>query len=127
MIAMKKPKLKWVREGADNYEDLHLIPSDQLEDADGDMNYDAAVAWIKIAYDRTRFYNGRGGEGTSKPDSYVAYVRDANSKFRERVVVDGADTIADVGGLFSNERAKAFRSLRAAKAAVMADLAKEKA
>lgn len=122
---MPKPKLKWFREGCDTYEDLFLIPVDQERTEDGDLNIDAAVAWIKIAYDRTRFFNGRGGEGTSRPDSYVAFVRgDRSQNLKDRVVTDGADDVAHVGGLFSDKADKAFRSLRAAKQAINAELAK---
>ena len=123
---MKKPKLKWFREGCDPHEDLYLIPVDQERNEDDDLNTDAAVAWIKIAYDRTRFYNGRGGECTSRPDSYVAYVQDPRSGHQRRgiVITEGADEVAYVGGLFSDKSDKAFRSLRAAKQAIMAALAK---
>jgi len=116
-----KTKLKWFREGHDKYEDLYLIPVGQERDAEGDLSTDAAVAWIKIAYDRTRFYGGRGGEGESRPDSYVAMIREGN---RSRVVAEGADDLAYVGGLFSTKPDKAFSSLRAAKQAIANDLAK---
>lgn len=122
---MAKNKLKWCREGADNYEDLYLIPVGKEFDAEGDFTTDAAVAWIRISYDRTRFYNGRGGEGTSRPDAYVAIVFDASKKPRERVIVDGADTVADIGGLFSTRMDKAFRSLRDAKVAIKKALTQE--
>lgn len=116
---MAKQKLKWFREGADNHEDLFLIPVAQERTADDDLDVDAAVAWIKIAYDRTRFYQGRGGEGTSRPDAYVAFVRPDK---RDRVVTDGANTVAHIGGMFSDKSDKAFTSLRAAKQAVAAEL-----
>lgn len=123
---MPKPKLKWFREGYDPHEDVYLIPVGQERTEDGDLNSDAAVAWIKIAYDRTRFYNGRGGEGTSRPDSYVAYVQDPRSGRQHRgiVVTEGTNAVAHVGGLFSDRADKAFRSLRAAKQAIMVALAK---
>ena len=121
-----KPKLKWFREGCDPHEDMYLIPVDQARTEDDDLNTDAAVAWIKIAYDRTRFYGGRGGEGTSRPDSYVAYVQDPRParKHRGIVIVEGADEVAYVGGLFSDRSDKAFRTVRAAKQAIMKALAK---
>ena len=121
-----KPKLKWFREGCDPHEDLYLIPVDQERTEDVDLNTDAAVAWIKIAYDRTRFYGGRGGEGTSRPDSYVAYVQDPRPgrKHHGIVIVEGAEEVAYVGGLFSDRLDKAFRTLRAAKQAIMKALAK---
>jgi hypothetical protein len=120
-----KPKLKWFREGCDPHEDLHLIPAEQERTEDDDLNIDAAVAWIKIAYDRTRFYNGRGGEGTSRPDSYVAYVRDDNKW--SRVITEGTNAVAHVGGIFSDKSTKSFTSLRAAKQAIKAELAKPSA
>jgi hypothetical protein len=125
-MAKSKLKLKWFREGYDNYEDLFLIPVDQERTEDGDLNIDAAVAWVKISYDRTRFFNGRGGEGTSRPDAYVAYVLGDRAKGqKDRVVVtEGADAVGHVGGLFSDKADKAFRSLRAAKQAISAALAK---
>lgn len=121
-----KTKLKWFREGYDPHEDLYLIPVGQEHTEDDSLNTDAAVAWIKIAYDRTRFYGGRGGEGTSRPDSYVAFVQDPRSGRQHRgiVVTEGANDIAYIGGLFSDKSDKAFTSLRAAKQAIMADLAK---
>ena len=121
-----KPKLKWFREGCDPHEDMYLIPVDQARTEDDDLNTDAAVAWIKIAYDRTRFYGGRGGEGTSRPDSYVAYVQDPRPgrKHRGIVISEGANAVAYVGGLFSDRSDKAFRTLRAAKQAIMKALAK---
>lgn len=121
-----KLKLKWFREGCDPHEDLFLIPVGQERNETDDLNTDAAVAWIKIAYDRTRFYNGRGGEGTSRPDSYVAYVQDPRPGREHRgiVITEGAHEIARVGGLFSTKSDKAYRSLRAAKQAIMAALAK---
>lgn len=119
--ATARPKLKWFREGFDPHEDLYLIPVDQERTAEGDLNSDAAVAWIKIAYDRTRFYGGRGGEGTSRPDSYVAMILDGK---RHRVITDGAESVAHIGGLFSDKADKSFRSLRAAKQAIAAELAK---
>ena len=123
-----KTKLKWFREGCDPHEDLYLIPVDQERTEDDDLNTDAAVAWIKIAYDRTRFYGGRGGEGTSRPDSYVAYVQDPRPGRKHRgigiVITEGANAIAYVGGLFSDKSDKSFVSLRAAKQAIMAALAK---
>lgn len=117
---------KWFREGHDPHEDLYLIPVGQERTEDGDLNFDAAVAWIKIAYDRTRFYSGRGGEGTSRPDSYVAFVQDRRSGRAHRgiVVTEGSDAIAHIGGLFSDKSSKAFTSLRAAKQAIAAALAK---
>lgn len=118
---MAKQKLKWFREGFDTHEDLYLIPVGQERTADDDLNTDAAVAWIKIAYDRTRFYGGRGGEGQSRPDSYVAMIRDGK---RSRVITEGSDATAYVGGLFSDKADKSFRSLRAAKQAIAAELAK---
>jgi hypothetical protein len=123
---MPKPKLKWFREGCDPYEDMYLIPVGQERTEDGDLNFDAAVAWIKIAYDRTRFWGGRGGEGTSRPDSYVAYVQDPRPGRLHRgiVITEGAKDIAYVGGLFSDKSNKAFTSLRAAKQAIAAALAK---
>ena len=121
-----KPKLKWFREGCDPHEDMYLIPVDQERTEDDDLNTDAAVAWIKIAYDRTRFYGGRGGEGTSRPDSYVAYVQDPRPgrKHRGIVITEGANAVAYVGGLFSDKSDKSFVSLRAAKQAIMKALAK---
>lgn len=126
---MAKPKLKWFREGCDPHEDLFLIPVDQARNVEDDLNVDAAVAWIKIAYDRTRFYHGRGGEGTSRPDSYVAYVQDEHPRRRHLgcVITEGADAVAHVGGLFSGKSDKAFRSLRAAKQAIAAELEKRAA
>ena len=120
------PKLKWCREGYDPHEDMYLIPVGPRRTEDGDLNTDAAVAWIKIAYDRTRFYSGRGGEGTSRPDSYVAYVQDTRPGRQHRgiVITEGADAVAHVGGLFSDRSDKAFTSLRAAKQAISAALAK---
>ena len=122
---MAKTKLKWFREGHDPHEDMYLIPVDQ-ERTDDDLNTDAAVAWVKIAYDRTRFYSGRGGEGTSRPDAYVAFVQDtrAGRQHRGIVITEGANAVAHIGGLFSDKSDKAFRSLRAAKQAIMAALAK---
>ena len=123
---MPKPKLRWFREGHDPHEDTYLIPVDQARTEDDDLNTDAAVAWIKIAYDRTRFYGGRGGEGTSRPDSYVAYVQDPRPgrKHRGIVISEGANAVAYVGGLFSDKSDRSFVSLRAAKQAIMAALAK---
>ena len=120
------PKLKWFREGCDPHEDLYLIPVDQERTEDDDLNTDAAVAWIKIAYDRTRFYGGRGGEGTSRPDSYVAYVQDPRPgrKHHGIVITEGANAVAYVGGLFSCSTCPSFVALRAAKQAIMAALAK---
>lgn len=117
--APKKPKVKWFREGVDPHEDLYLIPVDQVR-YEGDLNTDAAVAWIKIAYDRTRFYSGRGGEGTSRPDSYVAYINDPRPGREGHgiVIAEGADDVAYVGGLLSHKSSKAFSSLRAAKQAI---------
>lgn len=121
-----KPKLKWFREGCDPHEDMYLIPVDQERAEDDVLNTDAAVAWIKIAYDRTRFYSGRGGEGTSRPDSYVAYVQDPRQGRQHRgiVITEGANAVAHIGGLFSDKSDKAFTSLRAAKQAISAALAK---
>lgn len=124
MAKMAKQKLKWFREGVDNHEDLYLIPVDQERTEDDDLNVDAAVAWVKIAYDRTRFYQGRGGEGTSRPDAYVAFVRDGK---HERVVTEGASAVAHIGGLFSDKADKAFYTLLAAKQAIKAELAKMEA
>ena len=123
---MAKPKLKWFREGHDPHEDMYLIPVGQERIEDDDLHTDAAVAWVKIAYDRTRFYGGRGGEGTSRPDSYVAYVQDPRPGRQHRgiVIPEGADAVAYVGGLFSDKSDKAFRSLRAAKQAIVVALAK---
>ena len=123
---MTKVKIKWCREGADNYEDLYLIPLREGVDAEGfnaeaDLDVDNAIAWIQIAYDRTRFYHGRGGEGTSRPDAYVAYVRDGQ---RDRLVTEGATAVAHVGPIFSDKAVKAFYSLRAAKQAIKVELAK---
>lgn len=121
-----KPKFKWFREGCDPHEDLFLIPVGQDRTPDDDFNTDAAVAWVKIAYDRTRFYGGRGGEGTSRPDSYVAFVQDRRPGRAPRgiVVTEGSDAVAHIGGLFSDKADKAFTSLRAAKQAIAAALAK---
>jgi hypothetical protein len=119
---MSKPKLKWFREDYDPYEDQFLIPVGQAYTEDDDLNTDAAVAWIRISYDRTRFYGGRGGEGTSRPDAYVAYVRGEHN--RERLVTEGADTTGDVGHILSTKVVKSFSSLRAAKQAIYAELAK---
>ena len=121
---MAKPTLQWFREGCDPHEDLHLIPVGQERTEDGDLNFDAAVAWIKIAYQRTRFYSGRGGEGTSRPDSYVAFVQDTRSGRQHRgiVITEGASAVAHIGGLFSDKSDKAFTSLRAAKQAISSAL-----
>lgn len=123
---MAKPKLKWFREGHDPHEDLYLIPVGQERTEDDDLNTDAAVAWVKIAYDRTRFYSGRGGEGTSRPDSYVAFVQDTRPGRQHRgiVITEGASAVAHIGGLFSDKSDKAFTSLRAAKQAISTALAK---
>jgi hypothetical protein len=123
---MSKTKLKWFREGHDPHEDLYLIPVGQERTEDDDLNFDAAVAWVKIAYDRTRFYGGRGGEGTSRPDSYVAFVQDTRSGRQHRgiVITEGANAVAHIGGLFSDKSDKAFTSLRAAKQAINVELAK---
>jgi hypothetical protein len=123
---MSKTKLKWFREGHDPHEDMYLIPVGQEHTQDDDLNTDAAVAWVKIAYDRTRFYGGRGGEGTSRPDSYVAFVQDTRPgrQHRSIVITEGANAVAHIGGLFSDKSDKAFRSLRAAKQAIMTALAK---
>ena len=124
-----KSKLKWFREGYDPHEDLYLIPVDQERNEHGDLNTDAAVAWVKIAYDRTRFYSGRGGEGTSRPDSYVAFVQDPRPGRQHRgiVITDGADAVAHIGGLFSDKADRSFSTLRAAKKAISAALAKQEA
>jgi hypothetical protein len=123
---MAKTKLKWFREGHDPHEDMYLIPVGCERNEDDDLNTDAAVAWVKIAYDRTRFYGGRGGEGISRPNSYVAYVQDPRPGRQHRgiVITEGADAVAYVGGLFSDKSDKAFTSLRAAKQAILAALAK---
>jgi hypothetical protein len=123
---MSKPKLKWFREGCDPHEDLYLIPVDQEHTEDDSLNTDAAVAWIKIAYDRTRFYGGRGGEGTSRPDSYVAFVQDncPGRQHRGIMITEGTNAVAHIGGLFSDKADKAFLSLRAAKQAIKAALTK---
>lgn len=115
---MYKIKLKWWREGVDNHENLYLVPVDKLDrDANEDDNEPSeyAVAHILISYDRTRFYHGRGGEGTSRPDSYVAYVKDRN---KDRIVEEGADCKGDVGGILDTKMVPAFRTIRAAKAAI---------
>ncbi len=127
--SMAKQKLKWFREGCDPHEDLYLIPVDQARTEDDSLNTDAAVAWIKIAYDRTRFYSGRGGEGTSRPDSYVAFVQDtrAGRQHRGIVIAEGANAVAHIGGLFSDRSDRSFISLRAAKLAISTELAKRSA
>ena len=117
---MKKPKLKWFREGNEPHEDQFLLPVGQERDEHDDLNKDAAVAWIQIAYGSHRDFRSRGGEGTSRPDAYVARVRDKNG---ERVITEKADTLAS-RGLFSHKYYKAFSSLRAAKQAIDAELAK---
>ena len=121
---MPKLKLKWFREGYDPHEDMYLIPVGQERTEDDDLNTDVAVAWIKIAYDRTRFYSGRGGEGTSRPDAYVAFVQDRRPgrQLHGSVIPDRADAVAHIGGLFSDKSDKAFTSLRAAKQAIMTEL-----
>jgi hypothetical protein len=120
-----KTKLKWHREGYDRYEDQYLIPVGQERTEDDDLNVDAAVAWIKIAYSRVRFFNGRGGEGESRPDSYVAYVQDTGRRRHlGRAIVEGATETAHVGGLFSDKMERSFTTLRAAKKAIAAELAK---
>lgn len=123
---MTKTKLKWLREGYDTHEDMYLIPVGQERTEDDDLNVDAAVAWIKISYDRTRFYHGRGGEGTSRPDSYVAYVQDEHPRRRHlgRVLSEGADATGDVGHILLTKHVPAFRTLTAAKKAIAAELAK---
>lgn len=120
-----KNKLKWLREGCDPHEDQYLIPVDQARTEDDDLNTDAAVAWINISYSRVRFYNGRGGEGTSRPDAYVAYVRDEKAKHGSRLVTEGANTTGDVGHILMTKNVAAFTSLRAAKQAIAAELAKK--
>jgi len=124
----KKTKLKWCREGVDNYEDMALIPVsvDGVDDKgfndDGDLAVDKSVAYIKIGYCQVRFYNGRGGQGTSRPDAYVAYVKDVRAKHGERLLVEGTNTQVKIGGIFSDKYTSAFTSLRAAKKAVDAEL-----
>ena len=117
---MKKPKLKWFREGYEPHEDQFLLPVGQERDEHDDLNKDAAVAWIEIGYGNHRDFRSRGGEGTSRPDTYVARVRDGG---RERVITEGADALAN-RGLFSDKYHKAFSSLRRAKQAVDAELVK---
>lgn len=129
-MAQAKTKLKWCRENADNYEDLFLIPiregvDSQGFNADGDLDIDNAVAWIKTSYSRARFYHGRGGEGTSRPDAYVAYVR--GEHIRERLITEGANTTGDVGHILSTKIMKAYSTVSAAKQAIKAALAKQAA
>jgi hypothetical protein len=69
---MAKQKLKWFRDGADPYEAQYLAPTGW--DPDDDGANDHVVAWIDTYYSATRFYHGRGGMGTSRPDGYQAYV-----------------------------------------------------
>lgn len=122
-----KSKLKWCREHVDNYEDMFLIPVgvDGVDDngllEDGELAIDKAVAFIKIGYSQCRFYTGRGGEGTSRPDGYAAYVRDGS---KERLVVDGSNTQLRLGGIFSDKYTRAFTSLRDAKNVIKVELDK---
>ena len=60
-----------------------------LTGADGEIRCDDAIAHILIAYDRTRFHSGRGGEGTSRPDGYVA-ARSAQGVSDPRKFLEGA-------------------------------------
>jgi hypothetical protein len=120
-------KLKWCREGVDNHEDLYLIPmraelDENGLDAEGQLDTEHAVAWIKIGYSSCRFYNGRGGEGTSRPDAYAAYVKDATKRSDMRLLVTGSNTQVRIGGIFSDKYTSAFTSLRAAKKAVETEL-----
>jgi hypothetical protein len=121
---MSKIKMKWWREGVDNHENLYLVPVDKIdaEDDEGDeINpSDHAVAWIDISYNRTRFYHGRGGEGTSRPDSYIAYVKDGS---KDRIVEEGANVNGDAGSILDTKIVPAFSTIRAAKAAINRALA----
>lgn len=122
---LSKPKLKWFREGESPYEDMYLIPVGQERSDDGSLNTDGAVGWVRIAYHPTRFYSGRGGgEGESRPDSYLAYIADLRPERRGRgiLITEGADTTAH-SGAWSASSPRAFTKLRAAKEAVTAALA----
>ena len=68
-------------------------------------------------FPRIIFFQGR---------PYVAYVQDNRPGRQHRgiVITEGAHAIAHVGGLFSDKADKAFYSLRAAKQAITAELAK---
>lgn len=120
---MAKNKTKWIREGADNYETLYLVPSDRAADADdGDAPFaDDCIAYITPAYDRTRFYGGIGGEGTSRPDGYVAtlVVGGRNIELVNTVNV----YIAHIGGIFSTRSSSGYRTITEAKTAIKAALA----
>lgn len=115
-------KPKWLREGADNYETLYLMPHGvALEDEEGESQHGQALAHVLMGYDRTRFYSGRGGEGTSRPDHYIAYVRRDG---KDVLVTEGADCTGDVGGLLNTKLVKAYRTLTAAKKAIAGALAR---